>query len=394
MAEFVVDTTRQSSHIPQIGDNDSGRFLKLVPAGALPQTPPKGDSPFGIPGPSAAALPAERQDGGGRPAGANEGQGQTASPSPTPNATPEDRSPPAGGRESQELPLAWSEDVLDHRHLVAAINGLFARDDFAAFAGPQYQLETELVRRLAGRFNLPYRTASRSVQLELDRPTLSAYPDFGLWVYRSPRCYLAVRCGGVGQNGNGGHAHNDQLAFVFALDGRSLIVDRGTYLYTPAPEQRNLFRSTTMHNTLAVDGKEQNPWPPGVPGLFTMVDCARARAVTVGDTEFGGEHRGFGAVTSRRLEFRPDRVLGTDTCELPQSKTVSFHLAPGIEARQVCGDTLELILEDRGICWLTGDGEWAVEDCSHSPAYGILQQAKTCRLRSRETEIGWTINWG
>jgi hypothetical protein len=242
--------------------------------------------------------------------------------------------------------------------------------------------------------NVLPRAPSQSVQLELDRPSVSAYPDFGLWVYRSPRCYLAVRCGGVGQNGNGGHAHNDQLAFVFGLDGRSLIVDRGTAFYTPAPEQRNLFRSTVMHNTLTLDGHEQNPWASGAPGLFTLHDHAHAHPVTVTDTEFIGEHRGFGVTTSRRLEFRMDRVLAVDTCEHPGAKTVSFHLAPGIDARHIGGDTVEIVLQDRGICWLNGDGFWAIEDCPHSSAYGVVQPARTCRLRSAETEIAWAINWG
>jgi len=79
---------------------------------------------------------------------------------------------------------------------------------------------------------------------------LVSYPDFGVYIYRIDRVYLLIRCGTIGQNGFGGHAHNDQLSFELWVDGLPIIVDPGTCIYTANPSLRNEMRSTKMHNTV------------------------------------------------------------------------------------------------------------------------------------------------
>ena len=85
-----------------------------------------------------------------------------------------------------------------------------------------------------------------------------AFPDAGWYIMRDDKNYMIISCGPNGQNGNGGHCHNDKLSFELCVDGKDVIVDPGTYVYTAGPEWRNKFRSTTYHNTVVVDGKEQN----------------------------------------------------------------------------------------------------------------------------------------
>ena len=70
--------------------------------------------------------------------------------------------------------------------------------------------------------------------------------------------YCFISCGPNGQNDNGGHAHNDKLSFEHMLDGQDVVVDPGTYVYTPNPDWRNKLRSTAYHNTVQIDGIEQN----------------------------------------------------------------------------------------------------------------------------------------
>ena len=76
-----------------------------------------------------------------------------------------------------------------------------------------------------------------------------AFPDFGLYIFRSSRVYLSVRCGAMGKNVLGAHAHNDQLSLELNIDGEDVIRDPGTYLYMPVPEIRNQYRSVTAHFT-------------------------------------------------------------------------------------------------------------------------------------------------
>ncbi|MCT8140287.1 heparinase II/III family protein [Anaerobacillus sp. CMMVII] len=128
----------------------------------------------------------------------------------------------------------------------------------------------------------------------LDRLEGFSYPEFGLYIYKSTQLYLAIRCGSNGQNGNGGHAHNDQLSIELTINGKDIIKDPGTYLYTPLPEKRNLFRSTKSHFTPQCPGKEQNSWVEGLNGLFHLKNEAQAKCLHFSEQGFIGVHYGFG----------------------------------------------------------------------------------------------------
>jgi hypothetical protein len=85
-----------------------------------------------------------------------------------------------------------------------------------------------------------------------------AFLNSGWFIMRKNNNFLMVSAGQNGQGSNGGHAHNDKLSFELVFNGIDIIRDPGTYLYTPIPKMRNLFRSTGYHNTIVVDQKEQN----------------------------------------------------------------------------------------------------------------------------------------
>ena len=139
------------------------------------------------------------------------------------------------------------------------------------------------------------------------------YEGMGLYIFKSPHLYMTVRCGEIGQNGNGGHAHNDQLSITLQIDGKDIIVDPGTYLYTPLPERRNEFRSTTAHFTVQKDGAEQNPWHPGRAGLFSMArEETLAKVLLLTPNAIVMEHSGFGDKVYRVVEILEDEVCMRD----------------------------------------------------------------------------------
>jgi hypothetical protein len=136
-----------------------------------------------------------------------------------------------------------------------------------------------------------------------DAPSVS-FPSGGVHVLRGPGLYVAMRSGPYGQNGVGGHAHNDQLSLVVHAAGRPLIVDPGTGAYTSDPVVRDRFRGTAAHATLILDGVEQSPLLDGRP--FALPDCARAPKVFVEErgptAALVGKHHGYArlGVTHRR----------------------------------------------------------------------------------------------
>ncbi|MBU6445954.1 MAG: heparinase II/III family protein, partial [Verrucomicrobia bacterium] len=179
------------------------------------------------------------------------------------------------------------------------------------------------------------------IRAQLERHTETSVPfahytDFGLSIHRRGPWYLAMRCGSIGQKGNGGHAHHDQLSFELAVRGVSMIIDPGTYVYTPWPEERRRFRSTSMHNTLCISGNEQHLDV----GLFQLKDRGSARIVLCEPTRFIGEHSGFGATHRREVTLHNESIEGFDHCSVCPHQ-ISFHFAPGWQGRQIAPNVTE-----------------------------------------------------
>ena len=67
----------------------------------------------------------------------------------------------------------------------------------------------------------------------------------------------------------GSHGHNDSLSIDVWANGKSLIVDPGTYVYTGDLKQRHLFRSTAFHST--EESMARSRTPPRKPCLLVLV---------------------------------------------------------------------------------------------------------------------------
>jgi hypothetical protein len=203
-----------------------------------------------------------------------------------------------------------------------------------------------------------------------------AFPETGVFVMREGDLYVIVRCGDTGRYGLGGHSHNDQLSFELANGAEPLVVDPGTFLYTPDPEARNLFRSTGFHSTLRIDGGEQNELRTD--DLFAMRDRAQAEALSWEGTTFEGRHHGFpGATHTRRLELTRDGLRIRDTVNSAAARELewTFPLAPGAESKAE--------IRAEGL-------EFRPEQGWYSPSYGV--RVPTTFLRaSRRSQPGEDI---
>lgn len=282
MAEFVMAISRPDGTISQIGDNDSGRFFKLFP----------------------------------------QFQEQTV----------------AGAKrmfghlhdyvEMEEEEQYLMEDCLDRRHVVAALNGFFRRPDFERFSG-DLRCEAQVVAALAGgvvlkscrdtqpvvgaaelrigdedarrRFLGEWEcmTAARRslsevrIERKNEKETWQTYgfPDFGLYIFRSGGVYVSVRCGAMGKNVLGAHAHNDQLSLELTVDEEDVIADPGTCLYMPVPEIRNRYRSVTAHFTPQAADFEPSPLDEHI---FYLHYENEGECLYFGPMGFLGRHRGPG----------------------------------------------------------------------------------------------------
>jgi hypothetical protein len=323
--------TKPGGRVPQLGDNDSGRFLRLAPA-------------------------VDEQD-------TEVARRRYANLADIPS--------------SLLPPVHWREDHLDHRHLADAFDGLLGGGSGPAPATPG--IDAHVVGSLArppGRSGARASGAASAVRIGttddlaafrarlgrlpeeqraticipvpggglLDDLGLLAFPEFGAFLFRSGRLFLVVRCGRRGQAGVAGHDHNDQLSLELNVDGEDWIRDPGSYVYTPLPERRNAYRSVRAHFAPQLDGAE----PASLEvGLFTLGPGNDARCVYWGEQGFAGLNRyGDGRVALCQVEVADGEI----------------RVHHGAEGARLCRP-------ERADDWRS-----YVSSIQYSPGYGIVER--------------------
>ncbi len=360
MGEFTRSLIKPDGSVPQIGDNDSGRFLKLQPDYHTMKVSEAKAGSYTL-------------------------------------------------RDCINLPddsIYWDENHLDHRHLPAVTNAVFEGYDIAPHrcgGGVEAGLVSELTKGVRFPFHKKrdeMTAVKGSTALVVSRPPqegvrLHAFAEFGLYLYRSEDIYLLIRCGSIGQGGRGGHAHNDNLSFELNVRGRDFLIDGGSYLYTPFPRIRNDFRSTRVHNTLAWGQREQNTWDEGLTGLFWMRNQARARITHCGSDGLSGEHFGFGIKHNRSFKPETSSILVEDVFGTDSFGEINFNLSPEVEIIQVTENgfgeyVLKLKNEDVPLkISLRGVLTAVVLEGFFSQGYGkrMRNHLVRCLRAKRETEI-------
>lgn len=219
------------------------------------------------------------------------------------------------------------------------------------------------------------------------------FPDFGLFIYNKAKYQAIIMCGQIGQNGKGGHSHNDQLSFLLKVNRIPVFVDPGTYVYTAHPKLRNQYRSTSMHNTLSISGLEQNLWyENNKDDLFWIAkNRANAKVINHDDKHFIGEHYGFGPKHKREIEFNDNIIKGHDFSEAKGEKIISFHLHPDLKSTQLSDKSIKIESENEAINLNVRNGKISIEEYFYSPKYGLKQKANVIIIKDFGIEEYWEL---
>jgi uncharacterized heparinase superfamily protein len=285
----------------------------------------------------------------------------------------------------------------DGRHLLGPASVMFEQPSWASLAGDSGSWE-------AAWWGLQADVAPDPAVVAL---VSRLCPEAGVAVIRaSSSTYLLATNGIVGTKGFGNHKHNDQLSFEYHPGGIALVVDPGSYVYTSDPEARNLFRSTAYHNTVMIDGIEQNDTRPE--WLFRMFESARAEHLSFHDdagvAEYAGRHHGYerldAPVTHTRV-FRLDKKSGTlrivdrlDGSGMHDLKW-HFHLAPEVVAVVDAVDRSSVTLRAGARQWTLrcpDDLQISIAPAAYSPSYGVKQACRAIELSTRAT-LGPERQW-
>ena len=229
-----------------------------------------------------------------------------------------------------------------------------------------------------------------------------AFRDGGLYIAGSldPPQQVVIDAGPQG-TGRSGHGHADALSVQLAFSGRRWLVDVGTFCYIGPGDERNTFRGTRAHNTLAVDGLDQAEAEG--PFAWSSLPETQAELWIRGTTFtlFAGSHSGYERlpepVRHRRFVFHLHGVfwLVRDVAEGRGSHLLetSWHFAQDLEVSPRAGGFVAASVESQsapeggnGLIFLpAADPRWRSALISEyiSPAYGVKVSAPVVRCSAR-----------
>ncbi len=257
------------------------------------------------------------------------------------------------------------------------------------------------------------RTSYSEPQLNHGSPRpIKVLPKSGIGVLQHRSAELLFFAIPNGIFGKGSHTHNDKLSFVLRVDGQEVLCDSGTGCYTREIATRNRFRSTAAHNTLMIDGTEQNRIYPGPLGLFTLGNEATVSPIEEGRETQGhflrASHKGYrslGVTHTRTIRAVDDERAFIIEDELEGHGVHDFELnlqlAPDRNA--------QLASAENGILWrilgdpqvqlaITGPAglQGAIQPSLVSSTYGVTVPAVKVRIWGRAAvpvRITTRISW-
>ncbi len=325
MTQFVVDITKPNGNIPQIGDNDNGHLFKLDP-NYLRTTVKEAKERY---------VDLE------------------------------------GYSEMPDDSEYFHESHLDCGQLVSAGLALFKRPDFSSWL-QQYGLtnNTEIIvcelarQTVIGTQRIKPDRIVDDVPISIGhRPefdeyltkltslpeshvriydfpvsqnnrqqdvVLFEYPDFGLYIHKSARIYLAIRCVTNLKGLRTGHMHHDQLSLELMINGKEIIVDPGSYIYTPLPEERIKYRNGSSHFTPV-----RHLAPHSMPDkkLFGPIQIAEARVIFWGKDGFLAILKGTDYDIGLLVKIGGESIrvyhINTETALVDDYFSRNIHVSPG-----------------------------------------------------------------
>lgn len=166
-----------------------------------------------------------------------------------------------------------------------------------------------------------------------DLPPSRVFQESGAAIFRDDHRYLYFNAGQFGHPELPHHGHADALSIEFSMNDTNIFVDPGGYGYYD-DEFRRFFRSTSAHNTVVIDDKNQSH-------LYGVFGYGRLANVSFDASDLNeqfdyasGSHDGYLPVRhSREIFFRKgsmpylliiDHLLG----EGIHDGAVLYHLSP------------------------------------------------------------------
>ncbi len=263
---------------------------------------------------------------------------------------PDGSCPIIGDQDNGRFLPFGNENLNDFRYLMAIGSILYERSDFKKHSNG-YNIYCTLLGIENSYSKFSKIKLSNEIYLKSIR-----FVDAGIYIMRHQNNFLifngATRGMYSDQKSAGVHTHSDLFSFDLYIDDKAFIIDPGTYTYTANKSERNLFRSTRMHNTVVVDKQNQDALdenkmfeiPKGT--LSAINEWSSSETMDIISSEHTGYMRLKNPVKHKRtILFDKDKESWEITDELTGVEEhlfeVMFHFAPGINFEIINSETVE-----------------------------------------------------
>lgn len=210
------------------------------------------------------------------------------------------------------------------------------------------------------------------------------FDDGGYYILRNNDIYCFIRCGELSCRGQGGHSHNDQLSFELNIGGEDFIVDTGAGVYTADKNIRNLFRSTKQHNTVYVEGYEQNSFEKN--NLFEMREETFSKCINFEENCFEGYHQGYSkklnVVHKRKIKLKDKRIDIEDFIEGLEG-TLCLNLHPKVKVLEI-ENGIKLLKNNIEVFLETSSKSLKIVESKFSSKYGNIEKGKRIEIEFKD----------
>jgi hypothetical protein len=217
-------------------------------------------------------------------------------------------------------------------------------------------------------------------------PGLWHYPEFGLSIYNHQEWKISLRHHAYQWRQPTAHLHNDAASVTLSYQAIPLVVDPGSYVYTPSVYWRNYFRSVEVHNTFWLEGHEPAPFDDRLFALAMAEGGVQPKELATAHNLY----KRFGVQAVRKLTPQSHGLIITDCWQaldelsksLPATRW-NFTLEPYVNPIKK-EDSILLCVQGQSLIELSSPSlTFEVHDSWVCPEYGVKVATKQLRARKR-----------
>jgi len=177
----------------------------------------------------------------------------------------------------------------------------------------------------------------------------------------------------IGPDFNPGHAHNDIFNFILYIDKMPFIVDTGTSTYSFS-KRRFKERSTSSHNTVSINGKEQSEiW-----SNFRVAKRVNPKIIFENDHKIISKYNSLikNVYHKREINFYESKILLKDEINTNYLNYSYLHFHPSINI-EIDNDILRT---SKAEIKFSGFKEMFIEDYRYAEGFNFLKNSKKLKL--------------